>query len=88
MNVYRIYVGSPHTVEVACSIVQGYFDGFTCYKGTGYWKGSAENTLIFEVCTEAENERRVIGASVELRRAFKQECVMWTKTACEVHFEN
>ena len=76
--IFRYYIGSDNTTgeleeERAVSIIAKQFEGFTAFKGLGYWQGIAENTLIVEV--ETENEEAVKQLAKNLAKELKQDAI-------------
>jgi hypothetical protein len=83
--------GEIHPVEVI-SLVKQHVDAGTFYEGKGVWKGSTENSIIFE-CMDLEKHIRDAGdfQGVEdlkalLERRFDQDSVMVERTEVEAAF--
>ena len=52
MTLLKIYTEDVKR-EKLLKLVSRYFQGFTMYKTTGYWKGLAEKSLCFEIIPES-----------------------------------
>lgn len=79
---YKIYVGSNNETkkleaQKAIQIASTYFEGFTCQNANGFWKGTAEKTLIIEI--ETQNKKKVIELAEELKEALYQEAIAVAK---------
>ena len=85
---FRVYTEDKNRRD----IVQAFshrFEAFTVYTASGYWKGTPEASLIFEVITPrngAGNVERVIQEYSEtwLKRFNKQAAVLITREVTEV----
>lgn len=80
---YKLYVGSnnkTHKLEVGKIVgtVAKYYEGFTYYKSTGYWKGKREKSLIVEISGAKQNEVKKL--SKVLCKVLKQEAVAIQKS--------
>lgn len=63
--------------EAVLAIVSKYYEGFTTYKATGFWKGISENSLIIEVVSEAKNEMATFRKmATDIRDFNKQQAVL------------
>lgn len=60
--------------NLVVDILSKYFDSFTIQQSRGYWKGSAEASLVIEVIGGAYGDVRK--ASEEIRVANNQEAVL------------
>ena len=61
-------------------IVGKYFDGFTVFEATGYWKGARENSLVFEISVPDKTALyAVVNAADEIKTVNKQEAVLVQK---------
>jgi len=79
---YKIYVGSNNETKKledkkAIAIASKHFEGFTCQNASGFWKGTAEKTLIIEI--ETDDKKKVIELAEELKTALFQEAVAVAK---------
>jgi len=75
---YRLYVGSNNKTKKleeskAVKITSKQFEGFTAYKGLGYWQGKKERCLMIEI--ESKNKKEVIGLAKTLAKKLRQEAV-------------
>jgi len=78
---FRLYLGSPHDYGRAVEIVSLYFDAFSAFDATGFWKGQREATLVFETIlpnkTGLETDA-VARCAKQLAESFAQESVLMT----------
>ena len=80
----RLYIGENRTdtgektnKTVVAVLVSGFFDGFTVLEGTGYWKGTYENVVIVEICSDAADfTTKVTELGLALKGTFNQEAVL------------
>lgn len=85
-KLYRIYTQRKNVKWIA-SMVSEYFNGFTILKGTGYWRGQKEKSLIIEIATDsAAAEHHVHEICQKINGYNRQNCVMVQKTMCSFHF--
>jgi hypothetical protein len=49
------------------------FEGFTAYKGLGYWQGKPENTLIIEI--ETDDKNKVLTLAKTLKNELEQQAI-------------
>jgi len=61
--IYKLYIGSNNKTKKleskkAIELASKNFDGFTIYKGIGYWKGKGEKCLIMEI--ETREKRNIL----------------------------
>lgn len=75
---YRLYIGSNNKTKrleelKAVKIVSQQFQGFTAYKGLGYWQGKKEKCLILEI--ESRSRKDIIGLAKKLAKGLQQEAV-------------
>lgn len=78
---YRIYTedkGIAACDEVA-SLVSKSFDGFTAYRGTGFWRGVSEHNLTIEILVDEETPGTVETLAGKIRTLLKQEAVLVTR---------
>jgi hypothetical protein len=81
-RLFRIYTENKNYERVILPLLDTAFDGFTCYRGEGYWRGEKEPSLLIEVYT---NNRHLIHAIAErIKHHNKQEAVLITETDCTV----
>ncbi len=82
----RIYLGCDNIMKLdtdtvrqkSQSIVSEYFPGFTVYYGTGFWKGNAEDVIIFEIVTDDINDvDKAKEVAMRLKKYFFQESVLF-----------
>lgn len=83
MNIYKLYCGrnipaSEKKVtdkEISQFLEnQKYFDGFTIWNSTGYWKGEREDTIVIEIVTD--DTKSVYSLAKDYKSKFNQESVM------------
>lgn len=75
---FKLYIGSNNKTgkleeQKAIKIVSKQFEGFTAFKGLGYWQGKPERTLIVEIETAQEKQVKVLAQT--LARELKQEAI-------------
>ena len=75
---YRLYIGSNNKTKKleeskAIKITNKQFQGFTAFKGLGYWQGKKERCLMIEV--ESKNKKEVIGLAKMLAKKLRQEAI-------------
>ena len=51
MKLYRILTENVDK-EWICDLISKYFDGFTVFETTGYWRGCQEQSLCIEIMTD------------------------------------
>ena len=71
---YRILTENKNEPKVR-DLVSKYFDGFTVYHGTGYWKGTPEKSLIIEL-SSVNNSENVYKCANQIKTFNKQESVL------------
>lgn len=67
-----------HTQHVAPTLVSTLFDGFTIYKGVGYWKGKAEDSTTVVILAENSDRARIVELARRIRERYRQEEVWIT----------
>jgi hypothetical protein len=75
---YRYYIGSNNRTgrleeKRALSLITKQFEGFTAYKGLGYWQGKPENTLIIEI--ETDDKNKVLTLAKTLKNELEQQAI-------------
>lgn len=70
---YRIYTEDTGG-NTAALVVAAYFDSFTMYRATGYWRGMSERALVFDI--ETDLSPRVVECAKRLKVELKQEGVL------------
>ena len=75
---YKIYIGSNNKTKrleskKAIRIATKQFQGFTAYKGLGYWQGKKENSLILEI--ETNKKKDVLKLVKNLATGLNQEAI-------------
>ncbi len=80
MKLYRIYTENKNRDRIE-ELVSQYYDGFTIFETTGYWKRNKEKSLVIEVLqTEPEGIYFNIRTLCEsIRRENNQESVLLTE---------
>ena len=76
--IYKLYIGSNNKTKKleskkAIKLASKNFDGFTIYKGIGYWKGNGEKCLIMEIETKGKNN--ILNLAKVLAQKLEQEAV-------------
>ena len=51
MKLHRLFTEDKNHEEIL-KMVDRYFDGFTVYNATGYWKGTPETSCVIETITD------------------------------------
>jgi len=74
---YRIYTEDVNRDKVV-GIVRRYFDSFTLFSATGYWKSGEEDSLVIEIIAE-RGAMDVRSICMEINRVNKQECCLVTR---------
>lgn len=94
-TVFRIYIGlvdktgrkvTNGFLQTALDEVARNFQSFTVINSTGYWKGDVEPGRIIEIVGDEEDSEKVNKVAAWVRNWLAQECVMVTKSACDVQF--
>ena len=67
MKLYKIYTERKNK-RFLLRLFSESFPGFTVYKATGYWQGTFEKTLVFEIMTDD------LSADCKLSKICKQIC--------------
>ena len=75
---YKLFIGHNNRTKKleekkAVAIVAKTFEGFTAYKGLGYWQGQAERTLIIEI--ETPQRAGVVKVAKELATVLQQQAI-------------
>ena len=75
---FRLYVGCNNETKKledkkAVKITAKQFEGFTAFKGLGYWQGKPEESLILEI--ETEKRKNVIKLAKDLALGLKQDAI-------------
>jgi len=52
MKLYRLFTQNVNKQWI-CELVSQYFDSFTVFETTGYWKGCQEQSLCIEIMTDS-----------------------------------
>ena len=81
-TMYRIYTYTERLK--AETIMAAHFDGFTMIATRGYWKGTPEDSVCFEVLTD--DGAKVQKAAEEIRAVLDQEAVLVTREATVATF--
>lgn len=77
-RLFRIYTEDKNYEKVIRPILKTSFDGFSVYRGAGYWRGVKEKSLLIEVYTNNAELIRAIAERVKHHN--KQEAVLVTET--------
>ena len=75
MTRYRIYTEDLKDTE---RLVRKYFNGFTVFKGIGYWKGSQERNLTIEILTPYQELDKIRLLVNDIKKTNHQEAVLFT----------
>lgn len=74
VKLYRICTEATGAYAgTARALVQQAFPGFTELRGTGFWKGIRENSVVFEIVTDAHDT--VLAVARDIREANGQQAV-------------
>lgn len=74
---YRIFTEDKGNKDYLALLVLEKFEGFTVFECTGYYKGTKEKSLCFEIDTLAEDNRIAVFKLAETIKIYnKQECVL------------
>jgi hypothetical protein len=84
MKLFRIYTEDKNYDSVILPILNVNIDGFSVYRGEGFWKGTKEKSLLIEVYTKDKNLIRLIAERI--KRGNWQESVLVTETECKIEF--
>ena len=84
---FRIYTEDLQR-ELVAKVVGEQFDGFSLFRGVGYWKGTPEHCLCIEILAEdAHLARLKVGMIANAIKVLnKQESVLVTEVEVEVKF--
>ncbi|MBW1931439.1 MAG: hypothetical protein JRI56_00130 [Deltaproteobacteria bacterium] len=74
---YRIYTEDVNRDRIV-EIVRKYFDSFTLFSATGYWKSGEEDSLVIEIIVE-KGAMDVRSICMEINKTNGQECCMVTR---------
>lgn len=66
------------------SLVSQHFDGFTLYRGVGYWRGSAEESAMIEILGTSANRETVFRLAEDIRATNHQQSVYVASHALEL----
>lgn len=86
-TVYRIYTEAGVLKEVYRieDYTRQYFNGFTVFTGTGYWKSMKEDCLVIEIIGDTEDRDSVLKIASWIKTTFKQESVAITESPVTVY---
>jgi lipopolysaccharide biosynthesis glycosyltransferase len=59
--------------EKIVSVASKYFEGFTLYEATGFWRGQQEKTAVIEIETDEEEKVKLL--TTDLLKELKQEAL-------------
>ncbi len=68
------------------TVVGMYYDGFTILSGRGYWKGTAENSLVIEIVAEEEDAPKILALAENIKIKNGQESVLVQAINCKHTF--
>lgn len=77
-TMYRIYTERLNN-DKAQTIMTAHFDAFTMIPTTGFWKGTREDSVVFEVLTDDGATVQLVAEAI--RVALDQEAVLVTREA-------
>lgn len=83
-RLFRIYTENKNYKNVILPLLNAAFDGFSVYRGEGYWHGQKEPSLLIEIYTA--NRELISALAGAIKRHNHQEAVLITETACRVDF--
>jgi len=82
MKSFKIYTENKNYETVIRPLLEGYFDGFSVYRGEGNWQGKREKSLLIEVFTD--NMALIHGIARRIKTANQQNAVLIAETECVV----
>lgn len=71
----RLSTEDINTKEIH-KLTSSFFDGFTSYQATGFWKGKEEKSRIIEVVSKYSVKLKMLKLAKKIKKANKQEAVM------------
>ena len=74
---YRIFTEDKNQLAIE-KILNTYYEGFTIFKGDGFWRLQKENSLIIEIITEDE-DAKINKLAEEIKAKNGQEAVLVQK---------
>jgi len=77
MRLYRIYTENKNREDLE-HIVGTVFESFSILEAKGFWKGSAESSLIIEILDDANRKLDVEFCAIQIRDWNAQEAVLVT----------
>ena len=81
-RLFRIYTEDKNYERIILPLLSVSFDGFSVYKGIGYWQGQKEKSLLIEIYTNNQNIIKAIAERIKHHN--KQEAVLVTETECKI----
>ena len=72
---YRLYTEKKPNIE---KLVYEYFENFTILSGTGYYKGTKEDSVIIEIIGSPEDDCSIESLRLLIQEKNNQECVLKT----------
>ncbi len=76
-NRYRIYTEDKN-VDGLLDLFNQYFDGFTVYRGSGYWHGEHELCLVFEIIANVIRNDDIEKICEQINKMNSQDCCLVT----------
>ena len=75
---YRIFTEDTGRDDHIRQVLDKRLDGYTIIKGTGYWQGTAEDSVLIEVVLPSDYEYKemVMEIAADIRKVNHQECVL------------
>jgi len=91
---YNLYIGSNNDTKQLeekhiIDLVSAWYEGFTCYKVKGFWKGVSEDAMKVEICVEdtSVNTLAINQMVIEMKRMLNQESIMVEKVNSVIEFK-
>jgi hypothetical protein len=74
-KLYRIYTEDKNRT-IICSEVNRYFDGYTVFNATGYWKGTKEKAIVIEILASSKAKYNIKKLAKFIKKYNRQEAVL------------
>ena len=75
---HTIYTENIDEQHAAYILQQEDIHSFTMLTGAGFYHGGKENALVIHIVSPVESDPDVLRAATQIRRDFRQKCVMVT----------
>ena len=91
---FRIYTEDVHPTDERLDaigitpevLIGSYFNGYTIDKTMGYWRGTLENAVVFEIIAPPTRKRSALKAAEEIRKRCGQKAVIVTAEPVTQYF--